>query len=264
MSGTGGKTVRVALACCRSAVRGSVRQAVALALLTGLLGGVALGAVAGARRTDSAYGRYLDGDQRQRRLRQRGGSAARPAAPQADHADLLAARRGRARHLHRALRPAGGARPGGRRVPDGQRQRQPGRRVLQPGPGDRPGGPAAAAGVDDHGDPDAGHREDVRHRGRRHGQLPVPVGERTGPAVGQAVHPVLPGGGHRRDPARAGRRLRRRARGASSRRGRPGSCCPSTTTPGSACGWPGARPRSPSCSGAWPRWPRTCSGRHGR
>jgi hypothetical protein len=60
MSGTGGKTVRVALACCRSAVRGSVRQAVALALLTGLLGGVALGAVAGARRTDSAYGRYLE------------------------------------------------------------------------------------------------------------------------------------------------------------------------------------------------------------
>jgi hypothetical protein len=55
----GGRTFRVALACCRSAVRGSVRQAVALALLTGLLGGVALGAVAGARRTDSAYGRYL-------------------------------------------------------------------------------------------------------------------------------------------------------------------------------------------------------------
>jgi hypothetical protein len=59
MSVTGGRTLRVALACCRSAVRGSVRQAVALALLTGLLGGVALGAVAGARRTDSAYGRYL-------------------------------------------------------------------------------------------------------------------------------------------------------------------------------------------------------------
>jgi hypothetical protein len=33
---------------------------VALALLTGLLGGVALGAVAGARRTASAYGRYLE------------------------------------------------------------------------------------------------------------------------------------------------------------------------------------------------------------
>ena len=31
----------------------------ALALLTGLLGGVALGAVAGARRTATAYGRYL-------------------------------------------------------------------------------------------------------------------------------------------------------------------------------------------------------------
>ena len=56
----GGTSFRVALACCRSAVRGSWRQAVALALLTGLLGGVALGAVAGARRTASAYGRYLE------------------------------------------------------------------------------------------------------------------------------------------------------------------------------------------------------------
>jgi FtsX-like permease family len=56
----GGKSFRVALACCRSAVRGSWRQAVALALLTGLLGGAALGAVAGARRTASAYGRYLE------------------------------------------------------------------------------------------------------------------------------------------------------------------------------------------------------------
>ncbi len=59
MNVTGGRMVRVALACSRSAVRGSWRQAVALGLLTGLLGGVALGAVAGARRTDSAYGRYL-------------------------------------------------------------------------------------------------------------------------------------------------------------------------------------------------------------
>ena len=52
-------TPLVALACWRSALRGSWRQAVALALLAGLLGGVALGAVAGARRTASAYGRYL-------------------------------------------------------------------------------------------------------------------------------------------------------------------------------------------------------------
>jgi FtsX-like permease family len=60
MNAMGGKTFQVALACCRSAVRGSWRQAVALALLTGLLGGVALGAVVGARRTASAYGRYLE------------------------------------------------------------------------------------------------------------------------------------------------------------------------------------------------------------
>src|SRR5690242_8042565 len=60
MSAMGRRTFRVALACCRPAVRGSWRQAVALALLTGLLGGVALGAVAGARRTASAYGRYLE------------------------------------------------------------------------------------------------------------------------------------------------------------------------------------------------------------
>ena len=55
----GGRTFRVALACCRPALRGSWRQALALALLAGLLGGVALGAVAGARRTATAYGRYL-------------------------------------------------------------------------------------------------------------------------------------------------------------------------------------------------------------
>ena len=53
------KAPMVALACWRSTLRGSWRQAVALALVTGLLGGVALGAVAGARRTASAYGRYL-------------------------------------------------------------------------------------------------------------------------------------------------------------------------------------------------------------
>ncbi|HEV3293750.1 MAG TPA: hypothetical protein VG123_32625, partial [Streptosporangiaceae bacterium] len=55
----GGRTILVALACGRSAIRGSWRQALALALLIGLLGGVALGAVAGARRTATAYGRYL-------------------------------------------------------------------------------------------------------------------------------------------------------------------------------------------------------------
>jgi FtsX-like permease family len=51
--------VSVALACWRSALRGSWRQATALALLIGILGAVALGALAGARRTDTAYGRYL-------------------------------------------------------------------------------------------------------------------------------------------------------------------------------------------------------------
>ena len=52
-------TPSVALACWRSALRGSWRQATALALVAGLLGGVALGALAGARRTAAAYGRYL-------------------------------------------------------------------------------------------------------------------------------------------------------------------------------------------------------------
>jgi hypothetical protein len=42
-----------------SAVRRSWRQAVGLAVLVGLLGAVALGALAGARRTATAYGRYL-------------------------------------------------------------------------------------------------------------------------------------------------------------------------------------------------------------
>jgi len=55
----GGRTILVALACGRSAIRGSWRQALALTLVGGLLGGVALGAVAGARRTATAYSRYL-------------------------------------------------------------------------------------------------------------------------------------------------------------------------------------------------------------
>jgi ABC-type lipoprotein release transport system permease subunit len=55
----GGATILVALACRRPLLRGVWRQVLALALLVGLLGGVALGAVAGARRTATAYGRYL-------------------------------------------------------------------------------------------------------------------------------------------------------------------------------------------------------------
>jgi len=49
----------VALACWRSTLRASWRQILALTLVAALLGGVALAAVAGARRTASAYGRYL-------------------------------------------------------------------------------------------------------------------------------------------------------------------------------------------------------------
>ena len=59
MAGMGGTTILVALACRRPLLRGVWRQVLALALLAGLLGGVALGAVAGARRTATAYGRYL-------------------------------------------------------------------------------------------------------------------------------------------------------------------------------------------------------------
>ena len=55
----GGNPSTVALACWRPTLRGVWRQVLALALLAGLLGGVALGAVAGARRTNAAYERYL-------------------------------------------------------------------------------------------------------------------------------------------------------------------------------------------------------------
>ena len=58
----GGNPSTVALACRRirvPALRGVWQQVLALALLAGLLGGVALGAVAGARRTNAAYERYL-------------------------------------------------------------------------------------------------------------------------------------------------------------------------------------------------------------
>ena len=204
----------VALACWRSAVRGSWRQAITLALLIGLLGAVALGALAGARRTATAYGRYLAASDasdrlrplpgRQRRLRERAGQAAWDAGDAAGHADLLAARRRRPRRLRRPERSAGDPRPGRRLLPHQQRERQPRRRVLQPGPGDRAGGQAAAAGVDDHRGADARHRHDVRDRCRRHGQLPVPPAGRAGAARGHAVHPVLPGGGDRGGPARPG------------------------------------------------------------
>ena len=50
--------MRVALFLSRAAVRRSWRAALVVALISGLLGTVALGALAGARRTASAYGRY--------------------------------------------------------------------------------------------------------------------------------------------------------------------------------------------------------------
>src|SRR5580704_15322007 len=43
----------------RATIRRSWRRALVVTLVCGLLGTVALGALAGARRTDSAYGRYL-------------------------------------------------------------------------------------------------------------------------------------------------------------------------------------------------------------
>jgi hypothetical protein len=49
----------IVLVCCRSMLRASWRQAVVVTLLGGLLGAVALAALAGARSTAGAYGRYL-------------------------------------------------------------------------------------------------------------------------------------------------------------------------------------------------------------
>jgi len=51
--------MRAALYWCAATRRGSWRAVLAVALIGGLLGAVALGAVAGARRTASAYGLYL-------------------------------------------------------------------------------------------------------------------------------------------------------------------------------------------------------------
>jgi hypothetical protein len=51
--------MRIAWYACRATWRQSWRVTVVVALIGGLLGAVALGALAGARRTDSAYGRYL-------------------------------------------------------------------------------------------------------------------------------------------------------------------------------------------------------------
>jgi putative ABC transport system permease protein len=55
----GGAVLTIALSYWRAALRRSWRQAVVLALVGGVLGAVALGALAGARRTSTAYGRYL-------------------------------------------------------------------------------------------------------------------------------------------------------------------------------------------------------------
>src|ERR1700690_2016763 len=49
----------IVLVCCRSMLRASWRQAVVVTLLGGVLGAVALAALAGARSTAGAYGRYL-------------------------------------------------------------------------------------------------------------------------------------------------------------------------------------------------------------
>jgi hypothetical protein len=51
--------MRIAWYAARATWRSCWRTALAVALIGGLLGAVALGALAGARRTDSAYGRYL-------------------------------------------------------------------------------------------------------------------------------------------------------------------------------------------------------------
>jgi hypothetical protein len=55
----GRSAVRIAWYTWRSAARRSWRIALLVAIIGGLLGTVALGALAGARRTDSAYGRYV-------------------------------------------------------------------------------------------------------------------------------------------------------------------------------------------------------------
>lgn len=54
-----GAAMRGALYWWRASARGCWRPALAVALVGGLLGAVALAGVAGARRTSSAYGRYL-------------------------------------------------------------------------------------------------------------------------------------------------------------------------------------------------------------
>jgi putative ABC transport system permease protein len=55
----GGGRLTTAMYWWRATLRRTWRQSLALALLGGLLGAVALGAVAGAERTNTAYGRYL-------------------------------------------------------------------------------------------------------------------------------------------------------------------------------------------------------------
>jgi hypothetical protein len=52
--------MRAALYLSRATARRSWRATLGVALIGGLLGAVALGALAGARRTASAYGRYLE------------------------------------------------------------------------------------------------------------------------------------------------------------------------------------------------------------
>src|ERR1039457_6551579 len=71
----------IALYLCRAASRRSWRQAMLLALLSGLLGAVALGAIAGAPHVHRLWS-LSDGEQCQRRIRERGREAAHWDRPQ--------------------------------------------------------------------------------------------------------------------------------------------------------------------------------------
>ena len=157
----------------RAAVRRSWRPLVVLALLGGVLGAVALAAVAGAWRTDTAYGRYLRAANVSDAFVNVPGEAAGDARYPAAHADLSPARGHGQRPVPGPDRGAGDSRPHPLVVPGRQPERDAEPRVVPAGPAHRAGRAAGSGGFRARRDDHASHQPAARRARRRHDYLRV-------------------------------------------------------------------------------------------
>ena len=157
---------------CRGATWGRTwRSVVLVAVLCGLLGAVSLAALAGARRTESAYGRYLTA------INSSDVQVNVPSPLQSlDRRVAVVARHPLERGLAGNEREPRRARTGGRRLPDERLRRQRQRRDLHAGRDDRAGGPPARSGLDA---PDRAHRRRGAPLRRRVSAVGSPTSSRT-------------------------------------------------------------------------------------